>query len=154
MSTIASYTMLFYLFQLSIAYDGASIPESLMLNTFQREKCLRIPTFVDNSTTVEPTFIISIINTTTIPSFLPLSVSSSTVLVQLSETCVDGDLRLVDSSASSLQGRVQMCLDGVFGYVCDVNGWTSEDASVVCRQMGYIALPSKSGCIIINYVAT
>lgn len=115
-----------------------------MLNTFQPEKCLQIRTFIDNSTEVEPALIISITNTTTIPSSLNLNVSSSTVLVQVSEVCVDGDLRLVDTSSSSLQGRVQMCLDGVFGYICDVNGWTSEDASVVCRQMGYVALPSRS----------
>lgn len=65
------------------------------------------------------------------------------MLVRLFAQCVDGDVRLVDGS-SSLQGRVQMCYDGVFGFVCDTDGWTQREATVVCTQLGNIALGGKS----------
>ena len=41
---------------------------------------------------------------------------------------VDGD--------SALQGRVEVCVDGVWGTVCD-DMWGVEEASVACRQLGF-----------------
>ena len=57
------------------------------------------------------------------------------VHVSDSADCTSGDIRLSGYS-SLLQGRVEVCLDGVWGTVCN-SGWGTADASVVCKQLGY-----------------
>ena len=49
--------------------------------------------------------------------------------------CSHGNIRLADSTAS-MNGRVEFCLNGDWGTVCD-DGWTTVDANVACRQLGY-----------------
>ena len=55
--------------------------------------------------------------------------------------CVEGSVRLMGSN-SELDGRVEICMNNTWGTVCD-DGWTSRDARVVCRQLGF----SSSGII-------
>ena len=49
--------------------------------------------------------------------------------------CNNGDVRLRDGVCER-EGRVEVCLDDRWGTVCD-DGWDSNEASVVCGQLGY-----------------
>ena len=56
--------------------------------------------------------------------------------------CSDGDVRLVGPTEDSLEGRVEICINGVWGTICFSNHryryryWDERDARVVCRQLG------------------
>ena len=63
--------------------------------------------------------------------------------------CVNDAVRLVNGRRPS-EGSVQICVDGVWGHVCDYYySMTSvNNARVVCRQLGYSTL-----CKLLNSIS-
>ena len=49
--------------------------------------------------------------------------------------CDHGRVRLVDGHVVT-EGRVEICINGAWGTVCD-NDWNTTDANIVCDQLGY-----------------
>ena len=66
--------------------------------------------------------------------------------------CTHGQVRLRDGSTPN-QGRVEICMNGVWGTVCN-RYWSSySNAEVVCRQLGYTTsgkCPSPSLSLFFN----
>ena len=51
--------------------------------------------------------------------------------------CTEGDLRLVDGN-SSMEGRVEVCTQGIWGAIyTSLSSWSGNAARVVCKQLGY-----------------
>ena len=49
--------------------------------------------------------------------------------------CDYGAIRLRGGD-TGIEGRVEICIDKVWGTVCD-DSWSENDARVVCRQLGF-----------------
>ena len=68
---------------------------------------------------------------------IPMAMNRTTI--RIFEPCIGGDIRLRGGFDEN-QGRVEICLNRVWGTVCDDGGWTvgggRPNARVVCRQLG------------------
>ena len=59
-------------------------------------------------------------------------------------SCTEDEVRL-SHGMHNFEGRVEVCLNGEWGTVCD-NWWDRNNGVVVCRQLGlpYVAVARKS----------
>ena len=57
------------------------------------------------------------------------------MLLLLIVASVDKSVRLSDGR-NELEGRVEVCMDGVWGTVCN-DPWSMENTAVVCSQLGF-----------------
>lgn len=64
-----------------------------------------------------------------------LTLVHSCALADNSTNCDLGAMRLV-GGANELEGRVEICLGGVWGSICD-DFWSTQDASVACKQLNF-----------------
>ena len=55
--------------------------------------------------------------------------------LKCSSACSTGDIRLQGGDSKDA-GRVEICLGGRWGTVCDIS-WDAIDAEVACRQLGF-----------------
>ena len=64
------------------------------------------------------------------------------------DSCAEGSVTVVSDAKNSSLQLVEMCSsEGVWSSLCDYD-WTADDATVVCRELGY---PSLGTCIMILY---
>ena len=54
-----------------------------------------------------------------------------------SPPCRCGDIRLANSNGNGdrLEGRVEICTEGVWATICDDYGWSMNETKTICRQL-------------------
>ena len=82
-------------------------------------------------------------NTMYLSFVLTYPLDISTVIVD--SNCTDGQIRLIRAGGieSSNTGRVEVCINRVWGTVCDTL-FDGTDAQVVCAQLGFPQFASKT----------
>ena len=73
-----------------------------------------------------------------VQSFSKPNISFSSFLAMTTpyDNCTDGQLRLV-GGANIREGRVEICINNAWGTICDDELFGTQDAVVVCTQMGF-----------------
>ena len=62
--------------------------------------------------------------------------------------CANGQLRLAAGNIAN-EGRVEICMNNEWGTVCD-DSWGSADATIVCRQLGYLTQGTDAACLLLK----
>ena len=57
-------------------------------------------------------------------------------MLTVPSNCTNGDIRL-RNGLNAREGNVEVCVDGFWGTVCS-NYWDSREATVVCKQLGFV----------------
>ncbi len=69
-----------------------------------------------------------------------------TPIAEAGFSCQDGEIQLLEGQ-SKYEGRVEVCLNNKFSTVCD-RSWDTNDAMVVCNQLGFTEGGSESESIV------